>query len=182
MASRSPDPEVGLFLVVVGEDHPKACTGRKLLRAEWVGAARADRRPPSDPVLLDPRDDRPLSAADRPRALSGGLLGVDCSWNRLHSRGGYPRLGGWMDRVRDRRRLPFLLAGNPQHFGRLGELNTAEAFAASLWVLGEPARARRLLEGFAGGEAFFALNHDPLASYAAAQDAEEVRAAEREYF
>ena len=182
MASRSPDAEVALYLVVVGEDHPKACTGRKLLRARWATEAHADRPLPFDPLLLDPRDDRPLCPADRPRARSVGVLGVDCSWNRLSARGGYPHLGGWIDRVRERRRLPFLLAGNPQHYGRLGELNTAEAFAAALWVLGERDRAQNLLQGFTGGQAFFALNREPLESYAAAADAEGVRSAEREFF
>ena len=181
-ANPSPEPGIPLWLVLVGEDHPKACTGRRLLRAGLVREATAARAPAARPILLDPRDRRPLSPADRVRAQSVGLLGVDCSWNRLDARGGYPRFGGWIDRISERRRLPFLLAGNPQHFGRLGELNTAEAFAAALSVLGERERAESLLGRFSGGGAFFSLNRDPLASYALAEDAEAVRTAEREFF
>ncbi|MGI0132018.1 MAG: ribosome biogenesis domain-containing protein [Thermoplasmata archaeon] len=173
---------VPLLLVLAGEDHPKACTGRRLVRSGLVREVAAGRPLRHRPILLDPRDERPLCAADRSLARRVGVLGVDCSWNRLNARGGYPTFGGWIDRLAVRRRLPFLLAGNPQHFGRVGELNTAEAFAAALSVLGEATRARDLLASFPGGEAFFSLNREPLGSYARATDANDVRAAEREYF
>lgn len=110
------------------------------------------------------------------------MLGVDCSWNRVAERGGLPSAVPWLSRLGHRRRLPLLVAGNPQHFGRLAELNTAEAFAAALWVLGEPERARSLLGPFAGGPGFFELNREPLERYASAADADAVRAAEAEFF
>jgi pre-rRNA-processing protein TSR3 len=111
-----------------------------------------------------------------------GLLGVDCSWNRLRSRGGYPIEIPWLSGLRVRRRLPWLLAGNPQHFGRLGELNTMEAFAASLVVLGEPDRARSMVDRFAGGPGFLEVNRDALARYAACQTEAELRDAESAVF
>jgi pre-rRNA-processing protein TSR3 len=107
---------------------------------------------------------------------------VDCSWNRLRSRGGYPTEIPWLERLPERRRLPWLLAGNPQHFGRLGELNTAEAFAAALFVLGEPDRARSMLGRFAGGPGFFDVNRDALDRYAACRTLSEVREAELAVF
>jgi rRNA small subunit aminocarboxypropyltransferase len=70
------------------------------------------------------------------------------------------------------------VAANPQHHGRLAELNTAEAFAASLFVLGEPVRARRILEPFAGGPTFFELNAAAFTSYARADSADGILAAE----
>jgi pre-rRNA-processing protein TSR3 len=79
-----------------------------------------------------------------------------------------------------RRRLPWLVAANPQHHGRFAELNTAEALAASLFVLGEATRARRLLAPFAGGETFFELNAAPLAAYVRAEAADAILAAEAE--
>jgi pre-rRNA-processing protein TSR3 len=129
-------------------------------------------------MLLDPHADRPLSMADRPRVSVSGLLGVDCSWNRLGSRGGYPMGIAWLEGLRERRRLPWLLAGNPQHFGRLGELNTAEAFAAALMILGEPDRARAMVDRFPGGPGFLAVNREPFARYAACQSEADVRTAE----
>ena len=35
------------------------------------------------------------------------------------------------------------MAANPQHFGRVTELNTAEAFAAAAHILGFPERAEQ---------------------------------------
>lgn len=81
-----------------------------------------------------------------------------------------------------RRRLPYLLAGNPQHYGRLAELNTAEALAAALWILGEKERAQALLAGFSGGTEFFRINQVYLSRYAACTDGEAIRTAERDLF
>lgn len=149
------------------------------------GLARAvppGRVPRPPPVLLDPRAPVPLCGTDRTEALRGGVLGVDCSWNRLEERGGYPAESPWLARLPTRRRLPLLLAGNPQHYGRLAELNTAEALCAALFLLGEPDRAREILGRFGGGEAFFSLNREPLESYSAAGDAAALLAEERQYF
>ena len=173
-----PDPPIPLLLVIAGEDHPKACTGRKLRRAGLVRILPASQRPKGGPLLLDPYAARPLSAEDRPIARRG-LVGIDCSWNRLGDRGRYPLEIRWIDRIAERRRLPWLLAANPQHFGRLGELNTAEAFASALWVLGERERAHSLLERFPGGGAFFEVNGPTLARYAGCVTEREIREAER---
>ncbi|MCI4334817.1 MAG: DUF367 domain-containing protein [Thermoplasmata archaeon] len=131
------------------------------------------------PILLDPRAATPLSSLDRERARVDGLLAVDCSWNRIGLRGGFPAglpgLGGQPHR----RRLPFLRATNPQHFGRWAELNTAEALAAALFLLGQRDRAESLLDGFAGGPEFWRLNGSALAAFAACSTPEAVRAQER---
>lgn len=179
--SRSPDAGVPLFLSVVGDDHPRACTGRRLLRRGAAERFDAEHQSPRG-LLLDPYASVPLSVADRPLARARGIYAVDCSWNRLHDRGGYA--DGALGRVPQerRRRLPLLLAGNPQHFGRLGELNTAEALAAALVVLGERDRARGLLAASPSGESFLSLNASLLESYATADSAGEILAAERQYF
>jgi pre-rRNA-processing protein TSR3 len=130
------------------------------------------------PVLLDPYAKVPISPLDRTAAASGGLLVVDCSWNKLSERGGFPSGAAAPPRRVVRRRLPLLIAGNPQHYGRLAELNTVEAFGAALWVLGRPAEAQTLLESFHGGAAFLELNAPRLASYATAEGAEGIETAE----
>jgi pre-rRNA-processing protein TSR3 len=177
-----PEPAIRLGIVLVGDDHARACTGRRLLRQ---GLARKVGRPGSEAgraVILDPYAPVPLSAADRSRARSAGVVAVDCSWNRLSSAHAKdPRPAGLRDGGRERR-LPMLLAANPQHFGRVGELNTAEALAAALCVLGQGAEARRLLEGFAGGRAFFELNRERLERYARAASADELLREERALF
>jgi pre-rRNA-processing protein TSR3 len=169
-------------VVLAGEDHPKACTGRRLVRRHLVQAVPEGRmlRPP--PILLDPHAERPLAPSDAAEARRGGILVVDCSWNRLQGRGGYPGERGWLAGFRSRRRLPFLLAANPQHFGRVAELNTAEAFAAALAILGEPEEAGRLLQGFRGGPALLEINAAALSEYAFGPDVEAVRRAETRLF
>lgn len=172
------DRAVPLLLRVANEDHPRRCTGRKLLQRGLVRSFGPDReRRRGAPVLLDPHAERPLSQEDLPRARRYGVLGVDCSWNALGRRGGYP--DGSRAGAAAGRRLPYLFASNPQHYGRLSELNTAEAFAAALWVLGDEPGATTLLQGFAGGTEFFRLNAAALERYRACATAEEIRAAER---
>ena len=109
-------------------------------------------------------------------------MALDCSWNRLSTE--RARQVGPPGAAPDRghRRLPMLVATNPQHFGRVGELNTVEALAAALWVLGRPEHADRLLDGFAGGPAFSEVNRDRLERYAAARSADEVGHEERAAF
>ncbi|EQD39056.1 protein containing DUF367, partial [mine drainage metagenome] len=158
---------IPLFLEVTGDDHPRACTGRRLLRR---GLARSVERAGvvhPTPVVLDPYGHDPLSPADRAAAERGGVLAVDCSWNRVAARGGLP---GGRDGPGRRRRLPILVAANPQHYGRLAELNTVEALSAALYVLGHRAQAAALLEGFRGGGNFLEVNRSRLEAYAASAD------------
>jgi pre-rRNA-processing protein TSR3 len=179
--NRRRDGPVPLFLFVAGEDHPKACTGRRLVRRRLAQPLSGEQRPRFPPLLLDPHAAAPLSSADRPLAHHAGLLGIDCSWNRLAQRGGYPG-PTWIRSLREHRRLPWLVAANPQHYGRIGELNTAEAFAAALWILGEPERGAELLTTFPGGPNFLEVNRERLARYAAAPDSAGTVAAERALF
>ncbi len=182
-STRNPRPRtpLRLFVRIVGDDHPKACTGRRLLHRGLARTFRSDGRALA-PVVLDPFARDPLSGADRDLARRGGLLVVDCSWNRLANRGAFaahdvgPRDG------LVRRRLPILIAANPQHYGRIAELNTVEAFAAALHIVGRPQEAAETIAGFPGGDGFLTLNRDRLARYARARSPAEILVAERELF
>jgi pre-rRNA-processing protein TSR3 len=57
-----------------------------------------------------------------------------------------------------------------------------EAVAASLYIVGEKARAEECLSIFKWGATFISLNHDPLEEYSRAQSEDEVRKLESEYF
>lgn len=167
--SRSPDGPLPLRLLVVGEDHPKACTGRRLLHLGLASALR-----PSGPrgVLLDPYATRPLSQVDLPRARQGGIVAIDCSWNRLSARGEFPESARAATDRAVRRRLPWMYAGNAQHYGRLGQLNTAEALAGARYVLGDTAGAAELGARVSGIASFLKLNERLLESYRACPTSE----------
>jgi pre-rRNA-processing protein TSR3 len=177
-----PERPILLGIVLVGDDHPRKCTGRRLVRLGLARELKPPLGPGARPVVLDPYATVPLTSADRTRAESEGLVAVDCSWNQLSARHarGLPRTGTVRGGVG--RRLPILFASNPQHYGRLGELNTAEALAAALYVLGRPEEADHLLAGFAGGAAFRELNGERLARYARAASPAELIVAERGEF
>jgi len=180
--SRRASPSVRLLIVLVGEDHPKACTGRRLVRrglAMRVGSIAA--LTPA-PVVLDPYSATPVSRTDATQARRGGIVAIDCSWNRLADRGHLPVASGAPAPRARHRRLPLLIATNPQHFGRPAQLNTVEALAASLYLVGRPDEASRVVEGFHGGPTFLEVNAERLAAYAAAENADEVRAAEQRLF
>jgi pre-rRNA-processing protein TSR3 len=178
--SPSPRPSIPLLLLLAGEDHPKACTGRRLLHRGLARPVRRIGRLRPVPVVLDPHAPDPLSAADRAAARRGGVLAVDCSWNRLAARGGLPVAAG--DEGGIHRRLPILVAANPQHFGRIAELNTVEALSAALYLLGQRAQAARILEGFRGAEGFLSINRERLDFYATRRTADAVRVAERKLY
>lgn len=171
-----------LLIVLAGEDRPKACTGRRLIR--WGRAtevSRADANS-SPSIVLDPYAPTPLSEVDLETAERGGLLVVDCSWNRLASRGAFPG-ADTRERSRERhRRLPMLVATNPQHYGRLAQLNTVEALCAALYVLGRSKEAEELITGFAGGAEFLEVNRDRLEQYRQAAVPLGIAAAEKRLF
>jgi pre-rRNA-processing protein TSR3 len=176
----SPSGRAPLRLLVhlAGEDHPKACTGRRLLARRRAARFRPSNYGGHPPVILDPYARDPLGPGDRDAAIRGGLLVVDCSWNRLTERGRFPG-----EEIRGiRRRLPILIATNPQHYGRPAQLNTVEAFAGALALLGRRTEARELLSGFHGGEAFLEVNRARLTAYESARSFDELRAAERSLF
>jgi pre-rRNA-processing protein TSR3 len=179
--SLSGESRTPLFVRITGEDHPKACTGRRLVHQGLAREWKENGAHGQGPILLDPRAPVPLTLLDGPRAASSGLLVVDCSWNRLGQRGGFDSALTGLARLL-RRRLPWLLAGNPQHYGRVGELNTAEAFAGALDILGDRRGAERVLATFAGGPGFLALNARLLEAYQGAGSVDDLRSAEREFF
>jgi pre-rRNA-processing protein TSR3 len=178
---RRSDP-VRLYISLAGEDHPKACTGRRLLHRRLAREVRRIEGIAPSPIVLDPYAPDPLGPADEKAAMRGGILAVDCSWNRLTERGRFPGTEPG-DRGRGiRRRLPILIATNPQHYGRPAQLNTVEALAAALFLVGRPTEAAHLLEGFSGSDEFLRVNAERFAAYASEHDADGVRAAERRLF
>ena len=153
-----------------GDDDPAKCTARKLARFDLAELHRSSGATPYG-VVLNPHAERALSPADR--AESGNLVALDCSWETAEE--------ALFSMPGAHRALPFLVAANPVNFGRPFKLNTVEAFAAALVVLGEREHAERILSKFRWGETFLELNAEPLERYAGCADSTEVIAVQGEY-
>ncbi len=169
-------------MILACEDSPKLCTGRKAIHLGLARPATPRQHPSPGALLLDPYSDIPLSRADARIVSEFGLVVVDCSWNRLSDRGRYPDSAPFLRRSRVRRRLPLLFAANPQHYGRLTQLNTAEALGASLYVLYGKETARTFLDRFSFGPSFAALNEVLVEEYHSAAGAEGIRQVELRRF
>lgn len=156
------------------ECDPKKCTTMRLHRFEKIKMVFQPRGLPENAILLDPFAERALSREDAEIASNQGLTALDCSWKQIEQ----------ISRIRARmvpRALPYLVAANPTHYGRPTTLSTAEALAAALFILGDEARAKEILNIFKWGPTFLELNCEPLEAYANAKDSTEVVALQRQF-
>ncbi|PSQ10593.1 hypothetical protein BRC99_07115, partial [Halobacteriales archaeon QS_7_69_60] len=117
-----------------GDDDPEKCSARKLARFDLATLHRSARATPPG-VVLDPHADVALSPADDPPG--DRLVALDCSWETADAEAF--RLDG------PHRALPFLVAANPVSYGTPFRLNTVEALAGALCILGRRERAAELL-------------------------------------
>ena len=78
--------------------------------------------------------------------------------------------------------LPLLLAANPVNWGKPSKMTTAEALAASLYLIGKEEQARNLLSAFRWGDQFFILNKEPLEAYRDAESSSELVDLQFEFF
>ncbi len=142
-----------------GDDDPKKCTARKLASFGLATLHKTTRATPSG-IVLNPFAEQALSPADSQAA--DRLVALDCSWETAEQEAF--DLGGV------HRSLPFLVAANPVNYGTPFQLNTVEAFAGALVILGEREQAEAVLSKFRWGETFLELNAEPLRRYAACDD------------
>ena len=166
-------PAIRLFALMEREDDPKRCTAAKLVRFKQVVEVKRESQIPPRAVVLDPEAEKAISAEDREAITRHGLLVLDCSWNKLTK---FPRIR----RGLQHRALPFMLAANPTNFGKPQRLSSAEALAASLYIIGEKQQAEQVMSIFKWGPVFLDINRDRLEQYAAAKTSADVVAAQNE--
>ena len=169
-ASDQDPTRVDLHVRYEGDDDPEKCTARKLARFDLADLHRNAEATPYG-VVLNPHAERALSPADR--AETDRLVALDCSWETAER--------ALFEMPGVHRALPFLVAANPVNHGKPFRLNTVEAFAAALVILGERERAEAILSKFRWGETFLDLNAEPLGRYADCADSAEVVAVQQEY-
>ena len=155
------------------QDDPSKCTAAKLVR---FGLAEPVRFIKNNTLLLDPFCEIVLSNQDAGRFKT--VCAVDCSWEKA-----FESLQSWKAPKRGAcRRLPALLAGNPTNYSKTSRLSSAEALAASLFILGQTQTSEDILSKFKWGHTFFELNLEPLRDYSNAVSRAEIIELEREYF
>jgi len=169
----APAPKLATRVVLweFGQNDAKRDSGSKLVRLGLATTQKLSRS--FNGIVLSSEATTVVSAADLDVVQACGVAGINCSWNRLED---IPF--GKMGKAKLRRVLPFLIAANPVNYGRPFKMNTAEALAAALVIVGLPDDADALLESFAYGAEFLRVNDEAFAAYAAAPDAAAVRAAE----
>ncbi len=159
--------EVRLFALMAHEDDPKKCTASKLVRLGELREAKRVASIPRGAVVLDPEAEKAISREDLGAARKFGVLVVDCSWNKLDK---FPHVRSGLRH----RALPFLLAANPTNFGKPQRLSSAEALAATLYILGEKEHAKRIMGKFGWGQVFIEINGDGLEAYSQSSTSAEV--------
>jgi pre-rRNA-processing protein TSR3 len=160
---------VDLHVRYEGDDDPEKCTARRLAQFDEVTLHESARATPRG-IVLDPHAEQALSPADGEESV---LVALDCSWETAEAEAF--RLDG------PHRGLPFLVAANPVNYGTPFQLNTAEAFAGALVILGYREQAEEVLSHFSWGHTFLELNEEPLRRYADCADSSEVVAVQQEY-
>jgi len=167
------EKDIKLFIYHASQCDPKKCTGKKMARFELARMFDKVNRIPRESILLDPMAEKALSPQDN---ANKGITVLDCSWEHVEEV--FPKL---LKLRLQHRALPFLVAGNPVNFGRPFKLTSAEAFAASLYILGNKEQAHTVMSKFNWGHTFLELNHEPLEEYSAARDSKEILEIQSEY-
>lgn len=152
-----------------GNDDPDKCSARKLARFDLAELHRSTRATPPG-IVLNPFAEQALSPAD---ADHRRLVALDCSWETAEREA--------FDLDGAHRALPFLVAANPINYGTAFQLNTVEAFAGALAILGHRDQAEQVLSKFSWGHTFLELNEEPLRRYSECADSAAVLDVQDDY-
>jgi pre-rRNA-processing protein TSR3 len=165
--------ELKLYIYHANQCNPKKCTGKKLGRFDLARVFDKINQIPRGSILLDPMAEKAISPADD---VKKGITVLDCSWEHLEEV--FPQL---TTMHLQHRALPYLVAANPVNFGRPFKLTSAEAFAATLYILGHKEQAEKVMSKFNWGHTFIELNHEPLEDYSTAKNSKEILQIQSEY-
>ena len=153
----------------------KKCTTVKLGKKGKVKVVTKLNQVPTGAIVLDPYSPKALSIEDKETIMNKGLVGLDCSWKRLDKAPFIIKTG------KTSRSLPFLIAANPTNYGKPCILSTAEAIAASFYIIGFKDIAIDIMSQFKWGPHFLTLNEELLEAYYKAKNSLEVVKIQNEY-
>lgn len=172
--------DVPVHAIWLAQDDPKKNTAVRLSRRNDLKLHERFNQLPRRGIILEPLCGKVLGPEDHSLLLEegGSLVGLDCSWAQIED-----SVAQVMRRTKLKpRMLPLLLAANPVNWGKPGKMTTAEALAASLYLIGREKQARKLLGAFRWGEQFFILNKEPLDAYCEAKSSSELVDLQFEFF
>eukprot|EP01067_Filipodium_phascolosomae_P007057 Filipodium_phascolosomae@DN5569_c0_g1_i1.p1 len=156
---RTPTTEVfpDLYLIDFGQCDVKKCSGRKLLRLGKVVSLSPKNN--FKGIILSPYAKNLVSAADTGVIHNFGVAVVDCSWHQIETVP-FQKLHNKRER-----KLPYLVAANPIHYGQPFQLSCVEALSACLSITGFHDCSASLLECFRWGPSFLQVNRDSVEIY-----------------
>jgi pre-rRNA-processing protein TSR3 len=146
----------------------RKCTSIRLARGGKIKIVTKLNQLPTRAIVLDPFSEKALSPDDRKQVEENGITALDCSWKKINS-------SSVMFKGRkNHRSIPFLVAANPTNYGKPCILSTAEAIAATFYIVGCKDNAINIMSQFKWGPHFLELNHELLEAYSQAKDSREV--------
>lgn len=172
--------DVPVHAIWLAQDDPKKNTAVRLSKRGDLKLHERFNRLPRRGIILEPLCGKVLGPEDHSLLLEegGSIVGLDCSWAQIEV-----SVQQVMKRTKLKpRMLPLLLAANPVNWGKPSKMTTAEALAASLYLIGKEKQARSLLSAFRWGEQFFILNKEPLDAYRDAKSSSELVDLQFEFF
>jgi pre-rRNA-processing protein TSR3 len=146
---------------------PKKCTSRKMVKFQLATELPNLKAVPYGVLVLDPFAQKAVSREDSERVKAHGVLVMDLSWENIEH---FPKVR----KDAAHRALPYMLAANPVNWGKPMRLTSAEAVAATLYIVGEKEQAHQILSKFTWGEQFFVLNTELLERYSSVETSQEV--------
>ena len=164
-----------IFVYHAEECDRKKCTTVKLGKKGKVKVVTKLNQVPTGAIILDPYSQKALSVEDKEIIMKKGLVGLDCSWKRLDKTPFRIKTGKYS------RSLPFMIAANPTNYGKPCILSTAEAVAASFYIIGFKDIAIDIMSQFKWGPHFLKLNEELLEAYSKAESSLEVVKIQNEF-
>ncbi len=146
----------------------RKCTAIKLEKEKKGRLVYKLRHIPKGAIVLNPFSFKSVSRQDRKYIEKRGVVGLDCSWNKVNKSATFFSLSKY------HRALPFLIATNPVNYGTPCTLSTVEAIAATFYIAGFKEKAHDLMDGFKWGHTFIELNYELLEAYSEVETSQEV--------
>ena len=153
----------------------KKCTAYKMEKQKNSKIIYNLNQIPHGAIILNPFSEKSVSPEDKFFVEKKGVVGLDCSWNKVSSSAKFFAL------TKYHRSLPFLIAASPVNYGKPCKLSTAEAIAATLYITNFKDEAKNIMNGFKWGHTFIELNYELLEAYSNVKTSAEVVAIQNEF-